>query len=99
MLCPPNDESSVIDSPLLVVPDIKSLKRSPEGLNEINEVSQHEYELIEKLLKETLSKVMISYTRPKINLPTFPQKKIRKTHGYSLLQVITVHKNEAGKRR
>jgi hypothetical protein len=49
MLRPPNDESPVADSPLLVVSEIKSSKRGPEGLNE---VSQHEFELVVKLLKE-----------------------------------------------
>ena len=48
MICPPNDESKVIKSSLLAIPELE-VKRCNDINSEITEV---EFELVEKLLEE-----------------------------------------------
>jgi hypothetical protein len=49
MICPPNDESEIIEnSPLLVVPKSESISHSNMGVD----ATEVELELVEKLLKE-----------------------------------------------
>ncbi|PKY57998.1 hypothetical protein RhiirA4_479510 [Rhizophagus irregularis] len=46
MLCPPNDKSEVIESPLLVIPESESISHSSMGVDAI----EVELKLVEKLL-------------------------------------------------
>ena len=48
MLRPPNDESEVVESPLLVIPESESISYSSMGVD----ATEVELELVEKLLKE-----------------------------------------------
>ena len=47
MLCPFNDESKVIESPLLVLPENIQTVQFQKFDNEISEASQTEFELVE----------------------------------------------------
>src|SRR3954453_13127451 len=52
MLCPFNDESKVIESPLLVLPENAQTVQFQNFDNEISEASQTKFELVERLLKD-----------------------------------------------
>ena len=52
MLRPSNDESKVIESPLLVLPENTQTVQFQKFDNEISEASQTEFELVERLLKD-----------------------------------------------
>ena len=52
MLCPFNDESKVIESPLLVLPENIQTVQFQKFDNEISEASQTEFKLVERLLKD-----------------------------------------------
>ncbi|PKY20993.1 hypothetical protein RhiirB3_385327 [Rhizophagus irregularis] len=76
MLRTPNDKSQIIDSPLLVVPEIKTASHDSEN----NEITQAEFAELEKLLKENnIDKYNLSY--PSDNKPDiFPLTCISPSH-------------------
>ena len=75
-----NDESEVVDDPLLAVPEPEVKRCSEDNNDTVNEVSEAEFELVEKLLKETgIEGYSLSY--PSENFPDlFPLKRIFQAH-------------------
>ncbi|PKY56851.1 hypothetical protein RhiirA4_477442 [Rhizophagus irregularis] len=76
MLRAPNDESPVADSPLLVVPEISPMIQRPETC----ETTHAEFELVERLLKETkIEGYNLSYPADN-KLGIFPLTRVSPSH-------------------